>query len=122
MLSIYKILIISFFFKIFFINTYFVASAEETFDVWLSYYKKFAQTKGIKAVPLKDIRRFNKLLKACERQGGKEEIKQLFYKDWQRDYNSARRMASWTSTHAMCVFVTFGYYFAGRVLATKPSS
>ena len=47
MLSIYKILIISFFFKIFFINTYFVASAEETFDVWLSSYKKFAQTKGI---------------------------------------------------------------------------
>ena len=83
---------------------------------------KLAQTKGIKAVPLKDIRRFNKLLKACERQGGKEEVKQLYYKDWQRDYNSARRMASWTSTHAMCVFVAFGYYFAGRVLATKPSS
>ena len=83
---------------------------------------KLAQTKGIKAVPLKDIRRFNKLLKACERQGGKEEVKQLYYKDWQRDYNSSRRMASWTSTHAMCVFVAFGYYFAGRVLATKPSS
>ena len=81
-----------------------------------------AQTKGIKAVPLKDIRRFNKLLKACERQGGKEEVKQLYYKDWQRDYNSSRRMASWTSTHAMCVFVAFGYYFSGRVLATKPSS
>ena len=83
---------------------------------------KLAQTKGIKAVPLKDIRRFNKLLKACERQGGKEEVKQLYYKDWQRDYNSARRMASWTSTHAMCVFVSFGYYFAGRILATEPSS
>ena len=83
---------------------------------------KLAQTKGMKAVPIKDIRRFNKLLKACERQGGKEEVKQLYYKDWQRDYNSARRMASWTSTHAMCVFVSFGYYFAGRVLATKPSS
>ena len=83
---------------------------------------KLAQTKGIKAVPLKDIRRFNKLLKACERQGGKEEIKQLYHKDWQRDYNSARRMASWTSTHAMCVFVSFGYYFAGRILATTPSS
>ena len=39
---------------------------------------KLAQTKGIKAVPLKDIRRFNKLLKACERQGGKEQIKQLY--------------------------------------------
>ena len=83
---------------------------------------KLAQIKGIKAVPLKDIRHFNKLLKACERQGGNEEIKQLYYKDWQRDYNSSRRMASWTSTHAMCVFVAFGYYFAGRVLATKPSS
>ena len=83
---------------------------------------RLAQTKGIKAVPLKDIRRFNKLLKACERQGGKEEVKQLYYKDWQRDYNSSRRMASWTSTHAMCVFVAFGYYFTGRVLATNPSS
>ena len=83
---------------------------------------KLAQTKGIKAVPLKNIRRFNKLLKACENQGGKEQVKQLYYNDWQRDYNSARRMASWTSTHAMCVFVSFGYYFAGRVLAIKPSS
>ena len=83
---------------------------------------KLAQTIGIKVVSLQDVRRFNKLLKDCERQGGKEEVKQLYYKDWQRDYNSSRRMASWTSTHAMCVFVAFGYYFAGRVLATKPSS
>ena len=95
---------------------------EESVSVCDDPLIKLAQTKGIKAVPLKDIRRFNKLLKACERQGGKEEIKQLYYKDWQRDYNSSRRMASWTSTHAMCVFVAFGYYFAGRVLATNPSS
>ncbi len=83
---------------------------------------KLAEEKGIKAIPLKDMLRFKKILKMCKRQGGKEQIKQLYKSDWERDYKKARRMASWTSAHAMCVFVSFGYYFAGKVLATKPSS
>ncbi len=81
---------------------------------------RLAEEEGIKAIPIKDILRFKKLLKACKRQGGKEQIKQLYRSDWERDYRKARRMASWTSAHAMCVFVSFGYYFAGKVLATKP--
>ena len=39
-----------------------------------------------------------------------------------KEIKKAKSMASWTSTHAMIVFVSFGYYFAGRVLATKPGS
>jgi len=95
---------------------------EESFSPCDDPLIKLAQSKGIKAVPLREIRRFKKLLKACERDGGKEDVKQLYYRDWERDYNSSRRMASWTSTHAMCVFVAFGYYFAGLIFATKPSS
>jgi len=83
---------------------------------------KLAETKGLKAVPLKDMRKLKKLMKACERDGGKDQIEKLHVNDWNRDYKKARRMASWTSTHAMCVFVSFGYYFAGQVLATKSSS
>ena len=82
---------------------------------------KLAQEKGIKAVPLKDMIRFQRLMKACERAGGKEQIKDMYSEDWQRDYKKARTMASWTSTHAMCVFVSFIYFFAGKALATVPS-
>ncbi len=82
---------------------------------------KLAATKGIKAVPLKDMIRLKRLMKACERSGGTEQIKQLHRKDWDRDYKKARTMASWTSTHAMCVFVSFIYFFAGKALATVPS-
>ena len=82
---------------------------------------KLAETKGIKAIPLKDMVRFQRLMKACQRAGGTEQIKQLHRKDWGRDYKKARTMASWTSTHAMCVFVSFIYFFAGKALATVPS-
>lgn len=82
---------------------------------------KLAETKGIKAIPLKDMVRFQRLMKACQRAGGTEQIKQLHRKDWDRDYKKARTMASWTSTHAMCVFVSFIYFFAGKALATVPS-
>ncbi|MBI90078.1 MAG: hypothetical protein CMG60_08330 [Candidatus Marinimicrobia bacterium] len=81
---------------------------------------RLAQKKGVKAVPLKDILKFKKLMKECEENGGKEKIKQLHLRDWNRDYKKARRMAGWTSTHAMCVFVSFGYYFIGKIYATKP--
>ncbi len=83
---------------------------------------RLAELEGIKAVPLKDLIRLKKLMKACERAGGKDQISKLYENDWNRDYKKARRMASWTSTHAMCVFVSFGYYFVGKVLATNPDS
>ena len=81
---------------------------------------KLAKTKGIKAVPLKDMVRFKRLLKACERSGGNEQINDIYDEDWQRDFKKAKTMASWTSTHAMCVFVSFIYFFAGKALATVP--
>ena len=59
-------------------------------------------------------------MSSCEKNGGKDQILKLHENDWDRDYKKARRMASWTSTHAMLVSVTFVYYFAGKVLATKP--
>jgi hypothetical protein len=79
-----------------------------------------AEEEGIKAIPLKDIRKFKKLLKACERQGEQKRMERLVYNDWQRDYEKAKKMQSWSSTHAMCVFVSFAYFFAGQALATDP--
>tara|TARA_B100001996_G_C18142048_1_gene393371 strand:- start:32 stop:382 length:351 start_codon:yes stop_codon:yes gene_type:complete len=83
---------------------------------------KLAEKEGLKAVSLKDIRKLKKLMKECERDGGRKRIKQIYSNDWKRDYQKARTMASWTSTHAMCVFVSFGYYFIGKIFATKPDS
>ena len=79
-----------------------------------------AEEEGIKAIPLRDIRRFKKLLEDCERQGEKKRMERLVYNDWQRDYEKAKKMQSWSSTHAMCVFVSFAYFFAGHALATDP--
>lgn len=79
-----------------------------------------AEEKGIKAIPIKDLRKFKKLVEDCERLGGKEKIDRMIYNDWQRDYEKAKKMQSWSSTHAMCVFVSFAYYFVGQVIATKP--
>ncbi|MGY8783276.1 MAG: hypothetical protein ACKVHA_07710 [Fidelibacterota bacterium] len=47
-------------------------------------------------------------------------MERLVYNDWQRDYEKAKKMQSWSSTHAMCVFVSFAYFFAGQALATDP--
>ena len=81
---------------------------------------RLAESKGLKAVPLKDMIKLRKLIKECEKSGGKDQIVKLYENDWKRDYQSARTMASWTSTHAMVVLVSFAYYFAGKGLATKP--
>ena len=83
---------------------------------------ELANKEGIKAVPLKDILLFKRLLKKCENEGGKKVVEKIVKNDWDRDYKTSRRMASWTSTHAMCVFVSFGYYFLGKIFATKPKS
>ena len=83
---------------------------------------ELAELEGIKAIPIKDIFKLKKLMKECENDGGVKRVDKIYEKDWNRDYNSARRMSSWTSTHAMCVFVSFAYYFAGKMFATVPSS
>ena len=83
---------------------------------------RLAESKGLKAVPLKDMIKLRKLIEKCEKSGGKNQIKKLYENDLKRDYKKAKSMASWTSTHAMVVLVSFGYYFAGKVLATKPES
>ncbi len=83
---------------------------------------KLASNKGIKAVPVKNILKYKRLLKACEKEGRVEDVKQILAKDWHRDFQRSKVMASWTSTHAMCVFVSFAYYFAGKILAVKPES
>ena len=81
---------------------------------------RLAESKGLKAVPLKDMIKLRKLISECEKSGGKDQIKKLYENDWKRDFKKAKSMASWTSTHAMIVVVSFAYYFAGKVLATKP--
>ena len=77
-----------------------------------------AQNKGIKAIPIKDIPRFRKLMKACEDKGGYKTIEQIVYRDWQRDYNKAKTMASFTPTFSVIVFLVMIYYFIGLAIAT----
>ena len=78
-----------------------------------------AEKKGIKAIPIKDIPRFRKLMKACEHDGGKKVIEKIVYKDWQRDYKKAKNMASFTPTFSALVFLVMVYYFIGLAIATK---
>ena len=77
-----------------------------------------AQNKGIKAIPIKDIPRFRKLMKACEDKGGYKTTEQIVYRDWQRDYNKAKTMASFTPTFSVIVFLVMIYYFIGLAIAT----
>jgi hypothetical protein len=78
-----------------------------------------AQHKGIKAIPIKDIPRFRKLMKACEDEGGHKFIEKIVYQDWQRDYKKAKNMASFTPTFSVIVFLVMIYYFIGLAIATK---
>jgi len=64
-----------------------------------------AQNKGIKAIPIKDIPKFRKLMKACEDEGGYKVTEQIVYRDWQRDYKKAKTMASFTPTFSVIVFL-----------------
>ena len=86
------------------------------------YLILLAEKEGLKAIPISDLISFEKLAKECERNGGRSKISQIYTNDWKRDYEKAKTMASWTSTHAVCVFVTFGYYFLGKIFATKPGN
>ena len=43
-----------------------------------------AEKKGIKAIPIKDIPRFQKLMKACEDKGGYKVIEKIVHKDWHK--------------------------------------
>ena len=103
------------FLKVVFANDLFIAEEVSPCDHPLL---KLANKKGIKSVPLKDILLYKRLLKKCEREGGKKIVEKIVKNDWNRDFKTSRRMASWTSTHAMCVFVSFGYYFLGKIFAT----
>ena len=78
-----------------------------------------AEKKGIKAIPIKDIPRFRKLMKACEDKGGYKVIEQIVHKDWQRDYKKAKTMASFTPTFSVIVSLVMIYYFIGLAIATK---
>ena len=78
-----------------------------------------AQKKVIKAIPIKDIPRFRKLMKACEDEGGHKFIEKIVYQDWQRDYKKAKTMASFTPTFSVIVFLVMIYYFIGLAIATK---
>ena len=77
---------------------------------------KLAREKGIKSVPVKDILKFRKLIKECENNGNKAAVEQIYLMDWERDFKKSKTMASWTSTHAMFVITTIGYYYMAKVL------
>ena len=77
---------------------------------------KLAREKGIKSIPVKDILKFRKLIKECENNGNKAAVEQIYLMDWERDFKKSKTMASWTSTHAMFVITTIGYYYMAKVL------
>ena len=78
-----------------------------------------ARKDGIKAMPLKDIFKYRKLVKECERYGGEKVIQQIELRDFERDFRKSQTMASWTSTYSICVFIVMIYYFIGSAAATK---
>ena len=77
---------------------------------------KLAKEKGLKSIPIKDFIKFRRLVKACEESGNSKIIEQLELMDWERDYKRSKSMSSWTSTHAMFVFVSVGYYYMAKIL------
>ena len=83
---------------------------------------KIARVQGIKAVPIKDMRRLKKLMKQCERtqEEGEKKVSEIYESDWQRDFESARVFSSWTSTFSIIVFMTMLYYYVGMRYATEP--
>ncbi len=83
---------------------------------------KIARVKGIKAIPIRDMRKLKRLMKQCERtqKGGERKVKEIYETDWQRDYERARVFSSWTSTYSIIVFMTMFYYYLGMIYATKP--
>ena len=79
-----------------------------------------ANEKGVKAVPLRKIFLFRRLLKQCKKTGHQETVKQLKLGDYKRDYDKAQYMDGWTSNHAMCATIVIFYYYVGMVTAEKP--
>jgi len=58
----------------------------------------------------------NSVVKECEKSGNSKAIEQIELMDWERDFKRSKAMSSWTSTHAMFVFVTVGYYYMAKIL------
>ena len=77
---------------------------------------KLAKDNGIKSIPFKDIFKYRSLVKECESEGDYKIIEQIEMMDWERDFKKSKAMSSWTSTHAMFVFVTVGYFYMAKVL------
>ena len=77
---------------------------------------KLARDNGIRSIPLKDLFKYRKLVKECEKSGNSKAIEQIESMDWERDFKRSKAMSSWTSTHAMFVVVTVGYYYMAKVL------
>ena len=75
-----------------------------------------AKDEGIKSIPLKDIFKYRSLVKECKSTGNSKVIEQIEMIDWERDFKRSKSMSSWTSTHAMFVVVTVGYYYMAKVL------
>ena len=77
---------------------------------------KLARERGVKSIPIKDILKYRKLIKECENNGNPAVVEQILMMDWERDFKRSKTMASWTSTHAMFVMTTIGYYYMAKVL------
>ena len=58
---------------------------------------KFAKDNGIKSIPLKDIFKYSRLVKACEKSGNSKVIEQIELMDWERDFKRSKACLLYTS-------------------------
>ena len=79
----------------------------------------YARKHGVKALPIKNLPRYFKVSKACEKLGGEALIEQIHINEYNRDFGQSKFMSGWTSTYGMCVTVIIFYYFVGLVTVKK---
>ena len=84
-------------------------------DPTIAYARKY----GVKGLPIKDLPRYFKASKACEKMGGEALIAQIHINEYNRDYGQSKFMAGWTSTYGMCVTAIIFYFFVGLITVKK---
>ncbi|MBI87291.1 MAG: hypothetical protein CMG63_04335 [Candidatus Marinimicrobia bacterium] len=77
---------------------------------------KLARENGIKAVPIKDVFKYRRLIKECKKSGNPMVSERIQTIDWERDFKRSKSMSNWTSTHAMLTVVFVGYYYMAKIL------
>lgn len=80
-----------------------------------------ANKNGLKSLTFKEVLYYRKISRMCKKQGGKEKIRQIVLREYNRDFENSRYMSSWTSTHSMFVSMLIFYYLMGLMYSSKPN-